>query len=70
MIKILVIIVIFFSQFVNAEIINKVNVIGNERISSETIKVYGGIKINSDYEKSDLEQILKKLYILCIKLWM
>ena len=62
MIKILVIIVIFFSQFVSAEIINKVNVIGNERISTETIKVYGGIKINSDYEKSDVDQILKKLY--------
>tara|TARA_B100001769_G_scaffold266750_1_gene253375 strand:+ start:886 stop:3111 length:2226 start_codon:yes stop_codon:yes gene_type:complete len=62
MIKILVIIVILFSQFVSAEIINKVNVIGNERISTETIKVYGGIKINSDYEKSDVDQILKKLY--------
>ena len=62
MIKFLIAFVIFFSQLVSAEIINQVKVIGNERISSETIKVYGGIKINSNYEKSDVDQILKKLY--------
>jgi outer membrane protein insertion porin family len=46
-----------------AEIVNKINIIGNKRISDETIKVYGDVKkIGADYTKSDLDNILKNLY--------
>ena len=42
-----------------AEIVKKFNVKGNNRISSETIKVYGQIKpLNSDFSASDINNIL------------
>ena len=47
----------------NAEIIKKIEITGNERISNETIKVYGEMKkLNSDFSKNDLNNILKNLY--------
>ena len=57
--------IFFFFIFLisaNAEIIEKLEVVGNDRISAETIKVYGEIKIGNDYLQSDLNDILKKLY--------
>lgn len=51
---------LFSSLF--AEIVNKINVKGNSRISAETIKVYGGIEINKDYNEIDLNRVLNKLY--------
>ena len=56
--------VIFFSLtfFSYAEIIEKVLVKGNSRISSETINVYGEIEINKDYTSFEINKILKNLY--------
>ena len=51
---------IFFN--LSAELIQKLEVKGNNRISSETIKVYGEILFNKDYSSSDVNQILKNLY--------
>ena len=46
-----------------AEIINKIEVSGNKRVSLETIKVYGEIKdLGSDFSKAELDEILKNLY--------
>ena len=45
-----------------AEIINKINVEGNQRISSETIQMFSGTSINEDLSENDLNDILKKLY--------
>ncbi|MDC0447571.1 outer membrane protein assembly factor BamA, partial [Pelagibacteraceae bacterium] len=45
-----------------AEVVNKFNIQGNERISSETIKIYGDLKENKNYSESDLNKILKDLY--------
>ncbi len=53
----------FISTLVaRAEIINKINVEGNQRISSETIKMFSGTSINEDLSENDLNDILKKLY--------
>ena len=46
----------------NAEILKKVEITGNSRISSETIKVYGDIELNKDYSDDDINVIIKKLY--------
>jgi len=56
--------VIFFSLtfFSYAEIVEKVLVKGNSRISSETINVYGEIEINKDYTSFEINKILKNLY--------
>jgi len=57
-------IIFFLLYFSNlqAEIIKKIVVNGNNRVSPETIKVYGEIEINKDYSESDLDIILKNLY--------
>ena len=50
---------IFFSLtfFSYAEIVEKVLVKGNSRISSETINVYGEIEINKDYTSFEINKI-------------
>tara|TARA_Y100001970_G_scaffold67185_1_gene85648 strand:- start:262 stop:2508 length:2247 start_codon:yes stop_codon:yes gene_type:complete len=45
-----------------AEILNKVEISGNDRIVDETILVYGEIEINKDYTQEDIDNIIKKLY--------
>ena len=54
--------VFLFSTFLRAEIVKDVVISGNERISDETIKIYGEIEINKDYKDKDLDNILKNLY--------
>ena len=50
-------------SYLNADIVNKVVINGNKRISEETVKVYGGIKYDKkEFSKSDLDTILNKLY--------
>ncbi len=57
--------IIFFSievSFANSQIIKKINIIGNERISDETIKLFSDIKINEKISNDKLNEILKNLY--------
>ncbi len=51
-----------FCTLLKAEIINKIDIEGNQRISSETIKMFAGVSINNDLSENDLNQVLKKLY--------
>ena len=66
MIKKLFFIYIFLATLIsissNAEIINKIEISGNERITDETIVLFSGIKLNQDIDQSDLNNIIKKLY--------
>ena len=66
MYKKIVILSVFFLNFIflnlHSEIIKYVKVSGNKRISEETIKVYGNIKIGEDYNESNLNSILQDLY--------
>ena len=55
-------IVLILSFSANSEIINKIKVNGNERVSSETIKIFSEVKIQSDLSLNDLNDIVKKLY--------
>ena len=52
----------FYHGFLQAEIIKKIEISGNKRVSNETIKVYGDININQDYSENDLNKILTNLY--------
>jgi len=52
----------FISNSVFAEVLKKIEVFGNKRISQETIKVYGDIQINKDYQENDINNVIKKLY--------
>ena len=58
--------VILFSIFLNAssysEVVKTVDVQGNDRVSSETIMIFGDVAIGENYEDSDLGLLIKKLY--------
>ena len=62
--KILIYISLIFFIFFNAnsEIVKEININGNKRVSNETIKLYGDIKVNQDYSDKDLNRILNNLY--------
>ena len=51
-----------FSTYVLSEIVNKINVIGNDRVSQETILMFSSISLNDDLDDGDLNNILKNLY--------
>ncbi len=57
-----IIIISIYSSAIKAEIVKDIKIIGNKRVSDETIKIYGGIDINKNYLDKDLDQILKNLY--------
>ena len=50
------------SSILNAEIISEIEIKGNDRISSETIKMFSGVSVNDDLSDSDLNKALKNLY--------
>ena len=63
--KIFVILFLFLSLAnVNskAEIATTIDIQGNERISSETIIVFGDITKDKDYTAADINNLIKKLY--------
>ena len=53
---------ISFNTFLKAEIVSKIIVEGNNRISPETIKMFSGASEKDDLSESDLNQVLKNLY--------
>ena len=65
MIKILIK-VLFLLSFIYstcfAEKINNIEITGNKRISDETIKILGGISLDSQFNNSKLNKVLKNLY--------
>ena len=52
----------FVSSLALAEVVKKIEVIGNNRISSETIKSFSPIKINDDINENNINTSLKSLY--------
>jgi outer membrane protein insertion porin family len=53
---------IICSQTVYSEIVNKIEITGNKRISSETIAIFGDVLAGKDYKESDINLLIKKLY--------
>ena len=51
-----------FSSLLKAEIIDSINIEGNERISDETIIMFADVSIKDELIDKDLNEILKKLY--------
>ncbi len=64
MIKIIKIILFLFilASYSKAEIVNNIVIEGNKRVNDETIKIYGDIKVNKNYNNKDLNKILLNLY--------
>ena len=53
---------IFAPKFSYSEIINKIEILGNDRISSETIKMFTKINIGESINDKDVNEILKRVY--------
>ena len=53
---------IFVPKFSYSEIIKKIEISGNERISSETIKMFTKKNIGENINDKDLNEILKRIY--------
>ena len=51
-----------FITFSNAEVINDIEIIGNDRIPNETILMFTGIKVGDDINEDKLNKILKNIY--------
>ncbi len=52
----------FYHGFLQAEVVKKIEISGNKRVSIETIEKYGDININKDYSEEDLNTIITNLY--------
>ena len=53
---------LILTHTLRAEIVNQINIEGNQRISTEAIKMFADVSINEDLSENDLNKILKKLY--------
>ena len=60
--KLIILFLLLFQTFSNAEVLKELKVTGNTRISSETIFVYGDIVLNKNINNEDINKILKNLY--------
>jgi len=45
-----------------SDIVNEIKIVGNDRVSSETIKMFSNIKTNDEIDLQDINNILKKIY--------
>ena len=48
----IMLILLLCNSYSFAEIVNKIEIIGNERVNSETIKIFGEVAINDDLNSS------------------
>ena len=58
-------IIFIFSILINssfAEVIKEIKIVGNERITSDTIKIFTTVKTNDDIDENKVNFILKELY--------
>ena len=62
MLKIYLTIFLLISSGLSSEIVQKLEVEGNTRISQETIKVYGNINLGNDYSEFEINKVLQDLY--------
>jgi len=62
MLKIYIFLFIFFCSSLSAEIISRVEVNGNQRVSSETIKMFADVSLENDFDINDFNNTLKNLY--------
>ncbi len=63
MLRHLTIIFLLISTSLSADIVKKIEIEGAERISKETIKVYGDVKLGEDYSDFNINKITKNLYL-------
>ena len=58
----IIILITFIALNASSEIVKKIIIDGNERISDETIKLFSNVKLGNDIKKNEINLILKDLY--------
>jgi len=53
---------IFFINFLYADIVKKIEILNNDRITDETIEIFSSVSINDQLSIDDLNNILKNIY--------
>ena len=53
---------LMFTSYAYSDVVTDIVIKGNERVNSETIKIFGKVKIGQNLQEKDLNQILKDLY--------
>ena len=61
MLKIYTFLFILFYSSLSAEIINKIEVKGNQRVSQETIKMFADVSLEKDFDNINFNPIFKNL---------
>ena len=61
MVKLIKILIIFYFSGVSIanEIVNQIVINGNQRISDETVKIYGDIKLKKNINENEINKILR-----------
>ena len=54
--------ILIFINSASAEVINRFDISGNQRISDETIIIFSELNINEEVSKSKLDRVIKNLY--------
>ena len=52
-----------FQNIVSAEVINKINVTGNDRISNETVIMFSNLNVGDRVDQNNLNNALKEIYL-------
>ena len=60
--KKLIFLFVLFTTFASSEIVKDIKITGNERITNETIIMFGNIDTNIDYNDQMINRVLKNLY--------
>ena len=61
--KSICLILFFLSSHSFSDILNKIEIIGNDRISDETIKLFINVELKDEINDAKLNDILKDLYV-------
>lgn len=58
----LLIIFTFFLKNAHSDVVSNIKIIGNDRVNSKVIEVFGKIEVGKNYNDQDLNEVLKNLY--------
>ena len=62
MLKIYTFLIFFIFSSLSAEVINKIEINGNKRVSGETVKMFAKVSIGENLNNNNFNTILKNLY--------
>ena len=62
LLKSIFLILFFLSSYAFSNILNKIEIIGNDRISDETIKLFIQVELNEEINDAIINNVLKDLY--------